>query len=594
MRYFILFIITLCSFSGFSQKKGPPWIKYEYRASTYPDSRYLVGYATELNIEKNQATNTFDKLNQVARNQIIEQILVSIKAETEMNISVINTQSDERLEMNSRSASKAELVGLKFDNYYYKKKKIAYSFSYVLIQDIIDYYNDIIRTNFSIINKNFAGVGSTSDKNTALKLLFDAQIKLREIDQATIILVAMKQANRIDFNTITGMKKQVEEYNSRIMGTNPVSIGNLANYFAYGLISQTEEGTKASVCQGILSYKESGIESDLSQGILSSIFNRLGSESELNILEDDAGECDYQLSGMFSDSDSELIINVNLLDKKSGNIIATQERTINKSVLALDGLRLLPANFEWLEDLPEIKLLGNGDEISIKTDEYIDKPLVFSVDLAGQLQADLPIIFTFKQDGTTAFSTTVLSDKNGIAQYFLNKEKIKKSGEYELQTFIDIATLLELDSESNFYQDVLRDYPPQVRKIKLKVIAPTVFVESNELNLGRYMDIPLLAPAIKNALLDMDYKFVDSIEDADYSLSIEASTREGQRNKYMYLSYLDATIAMYRISTGKEIYKNGLSSAKGAAADYQLAGIKAYEKAIDSFLEDFISELDQK
>jgi hypothetical protein len=594
MRYFILSIITLSSFSGYTQKKAPPWANYTYRAANFPESRYLVGYATELNIAKNQASDAFDKLNQVSRNQIIEQILVSIKAETEMNISVVNTQSDETLEMNSRSASKAQLVGLKFDNYYYKKKKIAYSFSYVLIQDIIDYYNDIIRTNFNIINKNFSGVGNTSDKNTALKLLFEAQVKLREIDQATIILVAMKQANSIDFNTITGMKKQVEDYNNQILGTTTVTIENLANYFAYGLIPKTEEDSKASVCLGVLSYKDSRAESDFSQTLLTSIINNLGSDSELSIVEDDANECDYELSGMFSDSESELIIGVSLHDNLNGRQVANQEKTLNKSVLALDGLRLLPANFERLKDIPKIKFLGNSDEVVIKTDEYIDKPLMFAVDLEGQPQIDLPILFSFNRDGTTAFSVTVLSGKDGKAQYFLNKEKISKSGEYELQTLIDIATLLALDSKSNFYQDVLRDYPPQVRKIKLKVIAPTVYVSSRELNLGKNMDILLLAPAIKNALLDMDYKFVDDIDDADYSLTIEASTRAGQKTPYMSLSYLDATISMYRISTGKEIYKNGLSSAKGGAADFALAGIKAYEKAIDSFLEDFIKELGPK
>ena len=35
-----------------------------------------------------------------------------------------------------------------------------------------------------------------------------------------------------------------------------------------------------------------------------------------------------------------------------------------------------------------------------------------------------------------------------------------------------------------------------------------------------------------------------------------------------------------------------MSSVKGGAADYELAGIKAYEKAINDFLKDFLSELD--
>ena len=83
-------------------------------------------------------------------------------------------------------------------------------------------------------------------------------------------------------------------------------------------------------------------------------------------------------------------------------------------------------------------------------------------------------------------------------------------------------------------------------------------------------------------------------QNADYILTIDAKTRKGQKNQYMFLSYLDATIAMYKSSTNKEIYKKGLSSVKGGAADYELAGVKAYEKAINSFLDDFISELGSK
>ena len=152
MRYFLIIFLSLASLGTIAQK-APPWVDYANRMSKYPDRLYLVGLATEINVEKYQASTTFDRLNQIARNQIIEAIHVSIKAESQMNISVENANTDESFELNSQSASKAQLVGLKFENYYNKKKKTAYSFSYVLIQDIIDYYNDIVRTNTDIINK---------------------------------------------------------------------------------------------------------------------------------------------------------------------------------------------------------------------------------------------------------------------------------------------------------------------------------------------------------------------------------------------------------------------------------------------------------
>lgn len=590
MRYIIIVLLAGVSYATLAQK-APPWAEYSSRTSMYPNNKYLVGFATEINIEKYQASTTFDKLNQISRNQIIEAIHVSIQAESQMNISVENTKTDELFEMSSQSASKAQLVGLKFENHYDKKNKTAYSFSYVLINDIIDYYNDILRTNTDIIVKDFSGISSSNDKNTALKLLYDSQLKLREIDQATVILVAMKQTNNVDFGGITGMKKQVEDYANQILGNAPVTIDNIAKYFSYSLIPQTEEGSPAAVCTTLFSYKDSGAESDFSETLKSSIYNTIGSESTLSAVESDSENCNYLLSGTYQESDNDLIVSVSLVNKNNGNIVASKERTFSKSVLSLDGLRLLPANFEWIEDIPNIKLVGNGEEFVLQTDEYIDKPISFKVEMNSQAQTDLPVKLEFNKDGSLAFNATVLSENDGTAQYFLNKENVPRSGEYELNAFLDVATLLSLDEKSDFYQALIRDYPPQVRKIQLKVLAPTVYVKSTELNLGNEMNVQLLAPAIKNALVDLDYKFVDAEQDADYVLTIDAKTRQGQKNQYMYLSYLDATIAMYKNSTKKEIYKKGLSSVKGAAADYELAGVKAYEKAISSYLTDFLSEL---
>ncbi len=574
-------------------QKAPPWVDYANRASMYPDSKYLSGLATEIRIEKFQAASAFERLNQLSRNQIIESIQVSIKAESQLNISVENANTDESYELRSQSASNAELVGLKFENHYNKKKKTAFSFSYVLIQDLIDYYFDILQTNFDIIDKDFSGVESSGNKNTALKLLFDVQLKLREIDEATAILVALKQANSIDFSKITEIKKQVEDISNEIFDSEPVSISNIANYFIYSLIPQTEPDETSNLCSGILSYKDSGAESEFSLTLKNSILNGIGGGSGFNIITDEteSGNCVYELSGFYQDSETEIIISVNLNDKQNAKITATRERTFSKAVLSLDGLRLLPTNFARIKDIPYIKLIGNGEEIAIKTNNFIDQPIRFNVELNSQPQIDLPIKLTFYKDGSPAFDATVISAKNGAAQYFLNKENIPKSGEYELQATLDIAGFLHLDINSDFYQDVIRDYPPQVRKIQLKVLSPTVYVNSSEMSLGQPLGIPILEPSVKNTFAELDYEFVDNEAEADLILTIVAATRSAQQSGNFRTSYLDATISLLDRKSGNEVYKKSLSSVKGTAASFELGSIKAYEKARDDFLDDLIYEL---
>ncbi len=590
MRYIVYLFLAASTLNATAQK-APPWVDYANRTSLYPDSRYLVGLATEIRIEKFQAAGAFERLNQLSRNQIIETIHVSIKAESQLNISVENANTNEIFELSSRSASKAELVGLKFENYYDKKKKTAYSFSYVLIQDIIDYYFDKLKTNFDIIEQDFSGVESSGNKNTALKLLFDVQLKLREIDQATVVLVALKQTAGIDFSKITEIKKHIEDGRNQIFASEPVSISNLANYFIYSIIPQTETDESANLCSGILSYKDSGAESDFSLTLKNSIMNGLGSESGLNIISEDSGDCVYELSGFYQDSDNEILILIKLTDQQNGNVVATKERTFNKAVLSLDGLRLLPANFERIKDISYIKLVGNGKEIKIKTNNFIDQPISFMVELNDQPQIDLPVKLTFYKDGTLAFDETVNSGKNGMAQYFLNKEKVPQSGEYELQAMLDIASYFGLSSNSVFYQDLIRDHPPQVRKIRLKVLSPTVYVNSSELSLGQPLGIPILEPSVKNAFIELDYEFVDNEAAADLILTIVAATRSAQQSGNFRTSYLDATISLTDRKSGNEVYNKSLSSIKGTAASFELGSIKAYEKARDDFLDDLIYEL---
>jgi hypothetical protein len=589
MKYLTLSLILVASISAFAQK-APPWVDYNYRTASYPDAKYLIGFATEINIDKSRVLQANEKLNQMARNQIIESIHVSIQAESQMNISVENTATNEAFEQSSKSASKAELVGLKFENYYDKKAQTAYAFSYVLIQDIITYYLDVLETNYAIINKNFAGVQSGSNKNTALGLLYDAKLKLKEVDQATVILTAMKQSAGVDFNKITGMKKQVEDFYNEIFSSSPVNAGNIGTYFHHNLTLQVEKGSKPTVCLGSLQYKDSGAESDFSQALKKSVFAKMGSDPEFKTVTGDKS-CNYLLTGSFGDSDNEVIIQLAISNAETGDVLGAVNRSFLSSALALDGQRLLPPNFERIKDIPTMQLIGSADEIVIKTSEYLDNPLEFNLSSGGQAEADLPVMYSFSRNGVKELVTSVNSDKSGKAQYFINKEAITKSGEFELTVQLDIANFLGLDPASSFYKSIIRDYPPQVKQVKLKLLAPTVFVSSNEMNLGQEMGVKILAPAIKNALLDLDYKFVDSEDEADFVLEIEASTREGQSNQYMFFSYLDATIAMHSTKTGKEIYKNGLSSVKGGGSDYKLASVKAYEKAKSDFLDDFIKEL---
>ncbi len=592
MRKFLLLITFLSVFGAANAQKGAPdWFNPYNRESKYPSDRYLVGLSTELVPKGKSLADIYKQLNQLSRNQIIESIHVNVKSETKMNITIVNTESNQLLDQNSVSISNAKLVGLKFENYYHKKKKLAFSFSYVSIQELVDYNLSIIQTNTNIIDKNVSLAGSkivNGDKEGAIELLFESQIKMKEIQQSAVLLMSLGMDNRLDFNKIGQMKLDIAQGTDDFFNKGTLNVHELSSFYAYGLQLQIGD-TPFSVCTGKIMYQNSGNESRFSVEFKNRILNKLSDLESVKLAE---SGCNFTFEGTFTEANGKVIMVTNFVDS-NGKVRATVNNKFPLASLQFGDLAFLPENFEYITALSSIKLEVEKPDYLIKKVNLYKHPIKIMVSSDGTPLSDIPVHFIISKGESIQYETDISSDKSGMVTLILNKDQIKKSGKLVLNTIINVSALLDINADSEFYNKVLLENPPQNQQTKLNIIAPTVFIKASEASLGSKMGIPLLAPAIKKTLIDLDYKFVDSAAAADYTLNIEASTRKGQSSQYMFFSYLDATIAMYDNSTDKEIYKNGFSSVKGGGSSYELASIKAYEKAINSFVENFISELGQ-
>ncbi|MCF6352743.1 MAG: hypothetical protein L3J06_07015 [Cyclobacteriaceae bacterium] len=588
----ILLLIALLSIFNevLAQKDAPFWLDPYQRESKYPANQYLIGLNSEL-VGKNQSlANIYKQLNQTSRNQIIESIHVNIKSETVMNISIVNTESTQLLDQNSVSISKAELVGLKFENYYNKKKKTAFSFSHVRIQSIIEFNLDIIKVNTAIIDKNVGTANAfiaSGNKEKAIDLLFESQVKLKEINQAAVMLMALDQGNKLDFNKIGQMKLDIAQGTDDFFNKGTLNVQQLASFYAYGLQLQLGDAG-ITVCKGKIGYENSGKESKFSTEFNKRVLNKL---SDLKLVKIAESGCDFIFEGSFNKANDNIVVVANF-DDANGTIKATVNNKFPYQSVQFGDLAFLPKNFEYINQLSQIKLVPDQESYTIKKVALFKHPIQISLQLEENRLIDIPIRFKIFRSGKLEYQTIIISDKNGIAELVLNTEQIKKSGELLLAANIDLANLLDVEEESEFIQKTLTEHPLQTRQLKVKVLAPTVFVTSKEFALGKPLGINMLAPSVKNALIELDYKFVDIAEGADYLINIESATRSGQANQYGYFSYLDATISMTRTDTGKEIYKNSLSSVKGAGANFGLASAKAYEKAKKTIGNDISYELE--
>lgn len=560
-----------------AQKNAPNWLDPYQRQSRYPDEAYLTGLSSELVGKKQSLADVYGQLNQLSRNQIIESIRVDVKAETEMNISIVNTEATQMLDQTSISSSEAELVGLKFENYYNKKKKLAFSFSYVSIQDLVDYNLDIIRVSTSEIENNISNARqglSSGVKNTVIQLLYRSQIELAKINEAAIVLLALSQENRIDFPKIRKMNAEVADLTDKALTTGKLNISELASYVGYQLQLQLGD-EPVKVCNGLLGFEDSGKESNFSVELRNKSLNLLG-ELGTALIADSGCELTYQ--GTFTESNNIALVTVNLIDE-SGTARAGISVKVPKEVLRLGEVSFLPKNFEYVNALSSIKLIDENDAYVIKKVDLFDYPIEVGVSHQDELLVDIPLRFTIKREEQVKYESTITSDKYGMASLKLNTDQLPRSGDFTLTTIIDVAAMLNISTTSSFYQKVIVDHPPYRLENKLRVIAPTVFVESNESSLGKPRTITVLEPSVKKELAELDYQFVEILERADYVIRINAATREGQRNSIASFSYLDATVSVQSRKTGKEIYKYSVSNVKGGGADYNIADAKAYEKA---------------
>ena len=115
-------------------------------------------------------------------------------------------------------------------------------------------------------------------------------------------------------------------------------------------------------------------------------------------------------------------------------------------------------------------------------------------------------------------------------------------------------------------------------KFLIDIIGPTLYIETSEMNIGYPLSINIIEPKIKNYLIKNGCVFTKDISNADAKITIYAESREGSQVYGQYISFVDATISIINLSTGKEIYKNVFQDKKGIQLSYKQAGIKAYQE----------------
>ena len=190
--------------------------------------------------------------------------------------------------------------------------------------------------------------------------------------------------------------------------------------------------------------------------------------------------------------------------------------------------------------------------------------------------SNLPLKFSFLK-GSGEIISNVRTDRNGVGKCNINK--ITSPDKIQIVFCeLDIDNYITQDTISVIY-NIIKGFPIPNTKFILNVAGLSIFVESNELNLGRKNEIPYIEPHLKETLSEKGFVFVDDITKADFLIEIDAKSRKGSTFNKICFSYVDLTASIVNMNSGEEIYKNNLSNVKGGDLNFNKAGLKALKKA---------------
>lgn len=229
----------------------------------------------------------------------------------------------------------------------------------------------------------------------------------------------------------------------------------------------------------------------------------------------------------------------------------------------LSGLRL------------EARPLGDTLRQRAALDEVLEVRASFTSPEGGQIPAaGLPLHWRFAQ-GEGALEASSSTGGDGVGRSRLGKVWAPQPLQ-RVEVRPDLAALLPPAIRSEL-EPQLRAFAAPAATIHLPVSPQRVFLSSEEWNLGE--PVCVLAPVVSARLEGLGQGLVAEPEQADLVVELRARTRPGPRSGGIGFAFLDLELRAHDRGTGEEIYSAALRAVKGAATDWNLAGLNAYAKA---------------
>lgn len=216
-------------------------------------------------------------------------------------------------------------------------------------------------------------------------------------------------------------------------------------------------------------------------------------------------------------------------------------------------------------------------ELKVKTGKAIQQnELRFLVNFNQSTpQKGIPLKASYTEKPITQNKST--TEPNGYAGFGIDAVRSSKSAEKFKVNFDFEAIVNEATADFTIRKVLVRFNVPTF-EVDINVIKPVFAILSIEKNIGNLTTTSILAEAVKRKLVESSMPIVDKPTEADYVISIDASTVQISESNGYKQAALSVTVSVKGLD-GIEVYRKTLDRVLGSHFDIEMAGRNAYAEA---------------
>lgn len=598
----LVFSLMLTTITVSAQRK-PNWIDYSKRTVKFPEAEYLVSFTSAVKQDDEIVEDLQNRLADYAKTELVNSIQISIKNVTTAEIEIMNTETMEHLKRRSVSFSQADIVGLKQEEFYDKRKNIAYALAYAKKEEVINYYKNKISGLITEIERK-KGEAETYETNgnrrEALKTYYECKALFYKVEdyQALLIALGVRDNIRLAAQKANELKTATNQAITRLLSSKDLTLDEVCYFMAYSLKLQVDS-LRGKVNLQQMAFQNTGMRGKFSKRFDEVLEQNLVKTAGFKISRTQNPEASndaYILDGTYWVQDKHLKINAVLRDAEKRQAEASAEGFIPVTWLQRKKMEYIPESYKRMLLVEKMQMLAENERIESSVGSVADNPLVVQIfytdDTGAKNQiADVPVRYSWIP-GDKQISEE-FTDNKGVAKCILHNAT--PSTKMQLaKAVVDVEKYLKTDTKTEFYQNWKRSTQIPETKFFIRLSGASIYVEATETNLGKATPIPYIEPRLKEKLSDKGYTFTSDIANGDYIITLKANARQGDETQGIFFSYADANVSVTDAKTGREIYKNSYSDIKGGGLDYKSAGIKALRNAAAKISEEIVKELKKK